>query len=99
MLCSTSCSHVLLRNDSHDTDAAKRFFKIKQWLREFRSSRNKRSIKVIKAHYWPDNAKPRLQSLIQVEAEHNIYQSSSSEDKLSSAITVSAIATSMWNSE
>ena len=74
-------------------------FKIKQWLRENRSTRKKRITKIVKAHYWPDAGKPKLQSLQQVEAELDIHRSDDTEHKLASAMTVSAIATSMWSSD
>jgi hypothetical protein len=73
--------------------------KIKGWLREDRSAKNKRIAKIIKSHYWPDLARPKLLSLEEVEEELRVLRSSSVEDKVASAMTVSAIATSLWSSE
>jgi hypothetical protein len=73
--------------------------KIKCWLREDRSAKNKRIARIIKSHYWPDLATPKLLSLENVTEELRVLRSSSVEDKVASAMTVSAIATSFWSSE
>jgi sugar-specific transcriptional regulator TrmB len=67
--------------------------KIKNWLRENRSGRNKRVAKIIEKYY-----ELRLQSLKDVEAELRFIRSNTPEDGLASAMTVSAIATTFWDS-